>query len=777
MGKIFNLLLLSIFLFKITIPQAHSLGKPKDSSAYSKSLIQVDDLLMKVEVVSTTLDSINKITKNGFDTHEIEEDLPDIQNNLKTINDNLVLYSKVLNVKNLQMFQVLLEDIKNDLDGWRTSLFKYNKELGRMKLEMDNFAHDSTARIIAEDTVFRHLYFNELQDIKEKWVQAKHFTTSNLLRITRLQAKVSKAYFQTIELQETVTDKLREFRRRNWGKEFDPLYVIHPEKHKDSVSHKIVHKAYHGQRLILEYYIQRNWYNQLFIVLLAAAYFYWIYSNKRVIRRQGQGDQITDEKFKYTGSHPVLSTMVVVLNIAPFFDINPPSAYVELMQLLLLIALTVLFAGNWPKRLFYYWLIIILLYVLFAITYAIITPDITIRSILLILNIASIVFGMVFTWKLKRELALPPFVKMVFVIYIILNLLAALSNFYGRVSLAKVVSMASIFGLTQIIGLSIFIQVITETFLLQMLRSKTGGGIITRLNYEKILKGLGKFLSVVAVVLWFIIFTSNLGMYSPLYTAIDFILTKERKFGSINFSFGNVLLFFSILYISHLVQKYIAYFFGASDEEFIPDKKGTRLVILRLLLLILGFFLAVTASGLPIDRITLVLGALGVGIGLGLQNIVNNLVSGVILIFESPFQIGDSIEVGNKKGRVKDMGIRSSRLVSSEGSEIIVPNGDLLSGQVINWSVNKDVVRSEIIVKIDPDSFPIVKEYVLTLISNNQNIVKRMKPEVFINSIGNNVVEVKIWFWITNIRKEPEIKTDLLINLYKGLKDKNIKWS
>ncbi len=90
--------------------------------------------------------------------------------------------------------------------------------------------------------------------------------------------------------------------------------------------------------------------------------------------------------------------------------------------------------------------------------------------------------------------------------------------------------------------------------------------------------------------------------------------------------------------------------------------------MLRLILIILGFMLAIAASGLPVDKITIVLGALGVGIGLGLQTIVNNLVSGIILIFEQPFGIGDYIELNGKKGVVRDIGIRSSGLVTAEGT-------------------------------------------------------------------------------------------------------------
>ncbi len=118
--------------------------------------------------------------------------------------------------------------------------------------------------------------------------------------------------------------------------------------------------------------------------------------------------------------------------------------------------------------------------------------------------------------------------------------------------------------------------------------------------------------------------------------------------------------------------------------------------MLRLILIILGFMLAIAASGLPVDKITIVLGALGVCIGLGLQTIVNNLVSGIILIFEQPFGIGDYIELNGKKGVVRDIGIRSSRLVTAEGTEIIMPNGDLLAGEVINWTVQNNKVRIEV---------------------------------------------------------------------------------
>src|SRR6185312_14257924 len=206
---------------------------------------------------------------------------------------------------------------------------------------------------------------------------------------------------------------------------------------------------------------------------------------------------------------------------------------------------------------------------------------------------------------------------------------------------------------------------------------------------ERLQKGVFHALGFIAAVIWLVAFSINLNIYDTVYAAFDRVMNHEVKLGSVVFRIGNVILFLVIVYLSHILQKYIGFLYGSADGQNIPHsgRKGSRLVMLRLILIIGGFLFAIVASGLPIDRITIVLGALGVGIGLGLQNIVNNLVSGIILIFERPFQIGDYIELNGKKGVVRDIGIRSSKMMTEDGTEIIMPNGDLLSGEVINWTV------------------------------------------------------------------------------------------
>lgn len=155
------------------------------------------------------------------------------------------------------------------------------------------------------------------------------------------------------------------------------------------------------------------------------------------------------------------------------------------------------------------------------------------------------------------------------------------------------------------------------------------------------------------------------------------------------FTFKSVAIFICILWFSSVLSGFINFFFGNGklQDSNKRSRIGSMMLLIRLTIWTLGFCIAVAAAGIPLDRISLMLGALGVGIGFGLQNIVNNLVSVVIIAFERPIQVGDLIEVGGKTGVVKEIGVRSSKINNNAGADIIVPNGDLLSQHLINWTM------------------------------------------------------------------------------------------
>ena len=117
---------------------------------------------------------------------------------------------------------------------------------------------------------------------------------------------------------------------------------------------------------------------------------------------------------------------------------------------------------------------------------------------------------------------------------------------------------------------------------------------------------------------------------------------------------------------------------------------------LHYLLLLLVFFFAVNAGGVELNKFTVLTGALGVGVGFGLQNIVNNFVSGLILQFERPIHIGDVLEIDGTTGKVTRIGIRSSTVKTFQGAEVIIPNANFISGKVINWTLSESLRRVEL---------------------------------------------------------------------------------
>jgi small-conductance mechanosensitive channel len=272
------------------------------------------------------------------------------------------------------------------------------------------------------------------------------------------------------------------------------------------------------------------------------------------------------------------------------------------------------------------------------------------------------------------------------------------------------------------------------------------------------------------VLQWLVVFTTNLNIYSSIYDKVVTALTTTRNIGNASFTFGGILLFFLIIWIAHLLQKYVGYFFGDAglDDENQNKQQRSRLLITKLIVLSIGYLLAVAASGIPIDKITIVLGALGVGIGLGLQNIVSNFVSGIILIFDRPLQIGDSVEIGDQQGKVREIGLRSSIIQTKEGAEVIIPNGDLLSQPIVNWTLSNSQQRLELGFRTERGDMEEVAKKAKELVLSSPFVYPLREPQVLFTKMDANTIEIKVYCWCIDTNKVEEAKSDLLVRSYKS---------
>jgi small-conductance mechanosensitive channel len=163
--------------------------------------------------------------------------------------------------------------------------------------------------------------------------------------------------------------------------------------------------------------------------------------------------------------------------------------------------------------------------------------------------------------------------------------------------------------------------------------------------------------------------------------------------------------------------------------------------IVKFTIVTIGFFIAALASGFPLDKITLLISAFGVGIGFGLQSIFNNLVSGIILVFERPLQVGDTIEVGQLLGVVKSIGIRASTIRTFDGAEVIVPNGNLVSNELINWTLSDSQRR--LIIKVgvaygtDPNE---VIKILMDVAKKKEGLLESPAPYVLFKEFGDSAL-------------------------------------
>jgi potassium efflux system protein len=721
----------------------------------------------RLEVGYTTLSSISGQVRKVFDTRGLAEELPDVVENLKAIQYTLKQKGQVVDIKQLQMCQLMLTTIQDELGEWRSELAEANKLLAAMQVRLKGIAPPPPRLANADATTLALERSDSALQARQQRIGG--LLEKRYLKVKQLQTQVAASYIQGMELQDEVGDQMRRYSRTSAKLNYPPLWEA--ESMPPAPADPKARKAGQYRREIINFYFVHNWDNWAYMALIGLVFYGWVSFNYR--RASKQGLAIT-EPFRYLRPGPVAATLVVMFSLAPALELHPPPVYLSLLQLLLLVALTAVFARSWSRQLFLYWLGLVAFFVWLSITNANATIGLGARWGLLGLNALAVGIGAWLLWRLRQTLAQLRFLIPVTGLFIGLNALAVFCNVIGRLSLAKMFSTAAIFGLTQGIGLAVFIELFTEAFHLQILCSRGSEGSTAAFDYDKIEPQLMRLLTVLAGALWLVVFTSNLNIYNVIYGVFDHILTTTHVFGSTEFTYGNILLFFLILYISALLQRYIGYFFGdvGNDDSVDSRQRGSWLVALRLLLVLVGFALATAATGLPLSKIAIVFGALSVGIGLGLQSIVNNLVSGIILIFERPFHVGDFIEVAGKAGRVHDIGIRSSKLTSVTGSEIIVPNGDLLSNHVINWTRTNDHIRTDLSLKMAPGTdlqtdLQKARELIQEEIKTSPYTMHNLPPEILLSSINGQVYELKVLFWITNIRQEQLTKSEILAGIYR----------
>lgn len=744
------------------------LSRERDMGTYDTTANRV---ISRIEEINATLNDISDIMDNGFDTVEIHESLPSIERAFRIIESNITRRTASRNLRNISLLQSLLEESSEPLADWQSSLFDYSTQLAGIAARIKTITTDSTLRNLPADAAVRRLYFQQLNELKSKWESTDSLAGNMLVHISELQTRVSKNYIEAVQLQ----NKLAFLSRNFWGKALGKEHKYLWEGDGSSPAGIGFQKAFRimikANTNVLSFYFSSNRGLLTITSLLFLLFFGWLCLTIRKIRRKNPDAASVLGALRYVQPFPLLAALIFICTVAPFLDLHPPAIYVGMLQLILVISLTILLAAKWPRKIFLYCLTLFILFEILAASNLLFTVTFSIRTWLLTLTIASAVFGVLFYRVVKKDTAhFAPYIRPLTIFYIALNLASLLCNILGRVTLAELLETTAVFNFVLAIAMMICIRIILELVYLQLEANKVSVNPGYIPDYKIIEIKLKRVLTLLAGVLWFINLTQNLNIYDGLYTAAGNFLNTDRAIGNTSFTFKGVLFFFFVIWLAFMLQKYLGILFGGNNEELLSGRKnrfGTSILLIRLVIIIAGLLLGVAASGLPVDRITVVLGALGVGVGLGLQGVVSQLVSGIILAFEKPIQVGDTIEVGSKSGRVKEIGIRSSKLVTSDGAQVIVPNADLLTQNLINWTINNNHIRIEIIIKLEPGTdIALAKKIINDLLTNHKDVMKRPEPSILLRSITQTGTELQILFWAYEMDKWLQLKSEIWMSIF-----------
>jgi small-conductance mechanosensitive channel len=203
-------------------------------------------------------------------------------------------------------------------------------------------------------------------------------------------------------------------------------------------------------------------------------------------------------------------------------------------------------------------------------------------------------------------------------------------------------------------------------------------------------------------------------------------------------------------------------------EEVFPKRNvepGVGLSISRLIqysLILVGFLLALTALGFTLTNLTILGGAIGVGIGFGLQAIVNNIASGLILLFERPIRVGDAIQLVDLPCEVKKIGLRSTVVTSRDDADIVIPNSDLITNQVTNWTLSERRMRLRVPVGVAYGSdVPLVMRILKESAEGNLSVLSNPPSSVLFLGFGESSLNFELRVWIRDFLDRFRIRSEL----------------
>lgn len=274
-------------------------------------------------------------------------------------------------------------------------------------------------------------------------------------------------------------------------------------------------------------------------------------------------------------------------------------------------------------------------------------------------------------------------------------------------------------------------------------------------------------------IFFLIVFFASYGLFYPGFwkNVVSSLLGSNVSMETLALSF---IVLIGIVYFTKIIQ----YFLTHTLKRFSVDSgaKDSFIALIGYFGYGLGIAIALSMAGIQMQNLAIVLGALSVGIGFGLQNIVNNFVSGIIILFERPVKVGDWIIVKGNEGIVKRIHMRATEIETFNKATVILPNSDILSNDFVNWTHANLLGRLEIKIGVSYESDVLaVKEILLRCAGNHPLVMQTPQPVVLFREFGDNSLNFELRCIVKDVNQRLSVQSALMFAIFQEFKQAGVE--
>jgi potassium-dependent mechanosensitive channel len=355
---------------------------------------------------------------------------------------------------------------------------------------------------------------------------------------------------------------------------------------------------------------------------------------------------------------------------------------------------------------------------------------------------------------------------------------ALLANVFGYVNLANLLGNGALRSAYVAAALYAALRIVEALIIISLEARPLALLRVVRLNRPILQRRICGIAELLAFLYWLSLTSGFFGLRAPLMTSTEAVLQANLAIGALSISLGQVLVFVVAVWASFLVSRFLRFLLEGDVYHHWKLERGIPQAISTMVhyaVLLIGFFVALGALGVDLTKVTILAGAFTVGVGFGLQTVINNFVCGLILLFERPIKVGDVVQIDADIGEVRRIGIRACVIRTVDGSEVIVPNGTIISNKVTNWTFSDRFRAVEVPVNVARGVAPQrVIEVLKNVAANHPTVAKEPAPQAFVLSFAPGAVSFQLRAWTDRYEDWVQVRSDLSVAVDEALTRENI---